>query len=116
MEEEEDEDDALHVSHVVRHTEGYVTVDGPDLSDAEGAADDLDEQGAANTDKMVTTNQQRRTLADIILSKIRDKEADAAHNTKATDDLVIPGQLPPKVVEVSVPSLRTHHILWISST
>jgi hypothetical protein len=103
MEEEEDEDDALYVSHVVRHTEGYVTVDGPGLSDAEGAEDDVDEQRAANTDKMVTTNQQRRTLADIILSKIRDKEADAANNTKATNDLVIPGQLPPKVIEVSAP-------------
>lgn len=104
-EEENDEEDALYAlrgAHVVRHTEGYVTVDGPGLSDAEEEENDRNELRADTTNRMVTTNQQRRTLADIILAKIRDKEADAADNTPATNDVVIPGQLPPKVVEVSV--------------
>jgi hypothetical protein len=114
MQEEEEEDDDNENTHlfrdtqVVRHSGGYVTVDGPGLSDAE---EEEEEQRAA-MNRMVptaTTTQQRRNLADLILSKIRDKEADASHTDSAAADLV-QGQLPPKVVEVSLfkPYIQLH--------
>lgn len=90
--EEGDED------YIVEDTEGYVTI-------AEGAMG-LSPEDEALVASMMKGTEERRTLADIILEKIQEKEAekhsqlmnDDDNNNDDDDDGAI--QLPPKVVEV----------------
>jgi essential nuclear protein 1 len=83
----DDEEDHL----VVDRDEGYVTI-------AEGAAGLSAEDEALVASMMAGQQQERRTLADLILEKIEEKEAEKRGEMPEEGDLGM--DLPPKVVEV----------------
>eukprot|EP00977_Amphora_coffeiformis_P001852 scaffold353_cov185-Amphora_coffeaeformis.AAC.80 len=91
-EEEEDESVLLDEddTDLVQHDAGYVTVadDAPGLSP---------EDEALVASMMKNPTEERRTLADIIMEKIEQKERADAGLLEEEDD---EPQLPPKVVEV----------------
>jgi len=93
-EEEEEGDGDLDGEELVQHGDGYVTV----APNAQGLSA---EEEAVVSAMMGENTQQRRTLADIILEKIAEKEAQM-NNTAPTpdendDDYT---EFPPKVIEV----------------
>jgi essential nuclear protein 1 len=90
-EEEVDEEESVLIDQedtdLVHHDAGYVT-----LADAPG----LSAEDEALVAAMMNPTEERRTLADIILEKIEQKQAaDAGHVEEDNEP-----QLPPKVVEV----------------
>jgi len=95
-EEEEEDDGEMDQEELVQHGDGYVTV----APNAQGLSA---EEEAVVAAMMGENTQQRRTLADIILEKIAEKEAQQ-NNTSPTpdqnDDDEDYTELPPKVVEV----------------
>jgi essential nuclear protein 1 len=87
--EEGDEDESVVVPEeddFIEQDHGYVTL-------AEGI-DGLSPEDEALVAAMMNPDRERRTLADIIVEKIQEKEQ------KMEDDEVGANQLPPKVVEV----------------
>jgi len=84
--DEEDDEDV-----VLRHDDqGYISVDGPGLSEAE-------ERLVSSMSGPNNVNE-RRNLADIILAKIHEKEEQ--HERGGTDGGGDEPEMPPKVVEV----------------
>jgi hypothetical protein len=79
---------------LVHHDAGYVTI-------VEGAEGLSPEEEAVVASMISCSGKERRTLADIILDKIQEKEAEKRGD--AMDEEEIGVNLPPKVVEVSVP-------------
>jgi len=77
---------------MVHHNSGYVTVEGPGLTEE-------DEAVVANI--CGTNGQQRQNLADMILAKIAEKEGQQEQEQDGNmDDEYEEFDLPPKVVEV----------------
>ncbi|GKY96973.1 hypothetical protein MPSEU_000656200 [Mayamaea pseudoterrestris] len=90
--EEADDDDGLddlNEDDYVQRDEGYVTV-------AEGA-EGLSAEDEALVASMMNPSSSKRTLADIILEKIQEKES--ANNNSMHDEATV-NALPTKVVEV----------------
>jgi len=89
----EDEDDGdEEEEQLVEHGDGYVTV-------APNAGLSAEEEAVVSA-MMPGNNQERRTLADIILEKIAEKEAHLRGETLPTDDDDDCTDFPPKVIEV----------------
>jgi essential nuclear protein 1 len=99
--EDEDEDapledtDGVDEEYIIEDSEGYVTL-------ADGAMG-LSPEDEALVASMMKGTTERRTLADIILEKIEEKEAEKQethmdNNGNRGDEFA--GSLPPKVVEV----------------
>jgi essential nuclear protein 1 len=85
------DDDNEEEEFVIENDNGYVTL-------AEGAMG-LSEEDAALVESMMRGSDERRTLADIILEKIEEKEAEKrGQGGQQQDEPEL--QLPPKVVEV----------------
>jgi len=88
----EDEDDGdEEEEQLVEHGDGYVTV-------APNAGLSAEEEAVVSA-MMPGNNQERRTLADIILEKIAEKEAQQRGETLPLDDDDCT-DFPPKVIEV----------------
>jgi essential nuclear protein 1 len=85
---------------LVQHDAGYVTI-------VEGTEGLSAEEEAVVASMMGTGGEERRTLADIILDKIKEKEAEK--RGEVMDDEEIGVDLPPKVVEVSL------YFIWFSN-
>lgn len=80
---DDDEDD------LVEHDQGYVTI-------SDGVVG-LSAEDEALVASMMNPAEERRTLADIILEKIEEKEAERRGEVKEDPNII---DLPPKVVEV----------------
>jgi essential nuclear protein 1 len=92
-EEQEDEQSVLldeYETDLVQHDEGYVTV----VEGAEG----LSAEEEAVVASMMNGGEERKTLADLIMEKIHEKEAE--QRGELVDNNEIGVDLPPKVVEV----------------
>jgi essential nuclear protein 1 len=90
--DEEFEDESVLLDEEVdyiEHDQGYVTV----AEDADG----LNAEEEALVASMMNPSEERRTLADIILEKIEEKEAEKRGEVVAEDEGIT---LPPKVIEV----------------
>jgi essential nuclear protein 1 len=90
--DEEFEDESVLLDEEVdyiEHDQGYVTV----AEDADG----LNAEEEALVASMMNPSEERRTLADIILEKIEEKEAEKRGDVVAEDEGIT---LPPKVIEV----------------
>jgi essential nuclear protein 1 len=89
LQEENNDDDGF----VLEHNEGYVTI-------AEGANDGLSAEEERIVASLMTGSggEERRTLADIILEKIEEKEAEKRGEMMSNEEGAL--QLPRKVVEV----------------
>jgi essential nuclear protein 1 len=90
--EKEDEAEGSDDEYIVEDSEGYVTL-------AEGALG-LSVEDEALVASMMKRTEERRTLADIILEKIEEKEAEKQESNLNNDQDDRAFGLPPKVVEV----------------
>jgi essential nuclear protein 1 len=90
--EKEDEAEGGEDEYIVEDSEGYVTL-------AEGALG-LSPEDEALVASMMKRTEERRTLADIILEKIEEKEAEKQESDMNNDQDDRAFDLPPKVVEV----------------
>jgi essential nuclear protein 1 len=82
---------------LVQHDAGYVTI-------VEGAEGLSVEEEAVVASMIRSGGKERRTLADIILDKIQEKEAEKRGEVMDEEEIGV--NLPPKVVEVSL------HYIW----
>lgn len=87
--DEEEESDEEEDNDMITHDNGYVTVQ-------EGALSPEDEAIVAS---MMGGGERKQTLADIIMAKIAEKEAEARGEVMEDEGESAP-ELPPKVVEV----------------
>jgi hypothetical protein len=78
---------------LIQHDAGYVTI-------VEGAEGLTAEEEAVVASMMSSGGEERRTLGDIILDKIHEKEAEKRGEEMDEEEIGV--DLPPKVVEASL--------------